>query len=149
MAATSGPLIAILNSSADLVRVLKTALDDGGFRTVTLVSTTADGAVGPLAFLRLHNPAAAIYSISPPYQEGWEILQQVRRQWQDGRFVITTTNLGALRSCVGPADAIEIIGKPFDLEQITRALRRVLVGRAAGRDGRHRGGAPTDPPMAD
>lgn len=125
----SAPLIAVMNSSADLVRILQIALEDDGFRTVTLVSTIVGRATGPLAFLREHEPAAAVYSISPPYRESWEILQAVRRQWRGGRYVITTTNLGALRACVGPADAIELVGKPFDLDQITQALRRVLGER--------------------
>jgi DNA-binding NtrC family response regulator len=128
---SSAPLIAVLNSSTDLVNVLKTALEDDGFPTVTLVSTTADGAAGPLAFLRRHHPAVAVYSVSPPYREGWEILQEIRQRWQGGAYVITTTNLGALRTWVGPADAIELIGKPYDLEEITQALRRVLAQRHA------------------
>ncbi len=123
----SRPLIAVMNSSRDLVTVLQDALEQDGFRTVTLVSTIAGGAVGPLAFLHQHKPVAAVYSVSPPYREGWDILQEVRRDWQDGRFVITTTNVGGLRACVGPADAIEVIGKPFDLDEIIRALRRVLA----------------------
>lgn len=130
----AGPLIAVMNSSRDLVNVLKTALEEDGFRTITLVSTIVGGAIGPLAFLREHEPAAAVYSVSPPYRESWDILQDVRRQWQDGRFVITTTNIGALRACVGPADAIELIGKPFDLDEITRSLRRVLASAHSAGD---------------
>jgi len=129
--ASATPLIAVMNSSADLVRVLQTALEEDGFRTVTLVSTIADGAAGPLAFLRTHAPVAAVYSISPPYRESWDILREIRQRWPGGHYVITTTNLGALRACVGPADALELIGKPFDLDEITQALRRVLAGRQA------------------
>jgi DNA-binding NtrC family response regulator len=125
------PLIAVMNSSRDLVTILQTALEEDGFRTISLVSTIVGGASGPLAFLREHEPVAAVYSISPPYRESWQILQDVRRQWQGGHFVITTTNLGALRACVGPADAIELVGKPFDLDDITQALRRVLAARQA------------------
>ena len=125
------PLVAVLNSSADLVRILETALQEDGYRIVTLVSTIADGAAGPLAFLRKHEPVATVYSISPPYQESWDILLEIRQQWQGGHYVITTTNIGALRACVGPAEAIELIGKPFDLDEITQALRRVLAVRAA------------------
>jgi DNA-binding NtrC family response regulator len=129
-----GPLIAVMNSSRDLVNVLQAALVHQGFRTVTLVSTIVGGATGPLAFLREHEPAAAVYSVSPPYRESWDILQEVRQSWQHGHFVITTTNVGALRSWVGPADAIELIGKPFDLDEITQALRRVLAARQATLD---------------
>jgi DNA-binding NtrC family response regulator len=123
----SGPLIAVLNSSRDLVTLLQTALEQDGFRTISLVSTLTSGATGPLAFLQEHEPAAAVYSVSPPYQESWAILEEVRQRWQGGRFVITTTNAGALRAFVRTADAIELIGKPFDLDVITQALRRVLA----------------------
>ena len=133
-ATSAGPLIAVMNSSRDLVTILQTALEQDGFRTITLVSTIVGGATGPLAFLREHQPAAAVYSVSPPYRESWAILEEVRRQWPAGHFVITTTNIGALRSCVGPAEAIELIGKPFDLDEITQALRRVLATRQAALD---------------
>jgi hypothetical protein len=66
---SSGPLIAVMNSSRDLVNVLKTALEEDGFRTITLVSTIVGGATGPLAFLREHEPAAAVYSVSPSYRD--------------------------------------------------------------------------------
>jgi DNA-binding response OmpR family regulator len=123
----ASPLIAVMNSSRDLVTVLQDALTQDGFRTVTLVSSIVGGADSPLAFLRQHQPAAVVYSLSPPYRESWDILQEVRRQWSAGHFVITTTNIGGLRSCVGPAEALELIGKPFDLDEITGALRRVLA----------------------
>ena len=137
----AGPLIAVMNSSRDLVNILEAALAQDGFRTVTLVSTILGGAAGPLAFLREHQPAAAVYSVSPPYRESWDILQEVRRHWQGGPFVITTTNVGGLRACVGPAEAIELIGKPFDLDEITRALRRALADRPATLDGAAPSGA--------
>ena len=127
----SGPLIAVMNSSRDLVDILENALNQDGFRTITLVSSIVGGADGPLAFVREYRPEAVVYSVSPPYREGWDILQDLRRQWPEGSFVVTTTNVGGLRSCVGPADAIELIGKPFDLDEITGALRRVLLERDA------------------
>jgi hypothetical protein len=80
----SGPLIAVMNSSRDLVTLLQTALEQDGFRTISLVSTLIGGASSPLAFLREHEPAAAVYSVSPPYQEGWAILEEVRQRWQGG-----------------------------------------------------------------
>lgn len=122
----SGPLVAVINSSQDIVTILQSALAQDGFPSVALVSTIAGGASAPLAFLREQQPAAVLYSVSPPYRESWQILQAVRRDWPGACFVVTTTNVGALRSYVDAADAIELIGKPFDLDEITRALRRVL-----------------------
>jgi hypothetical protein len=40
--------------------------------------------------------------------------------------VITTTNKPALESLVGENDALEIIGKPYDLARVIDAVRAAL-----------------------
>jgi hypothetical protein len=42
-------------------------------------------------------------------------------------FVITTTNKPALDQLVGENEAIEIIGKPYDLQQVVEAVRSALT----------------------
>jgi len=45
---------------------------------------------------------------------------------QQCRFVLTTTNKPALDQLVGETEAIEIIGKPYDLDQVVAAVRSAL-----------------------
>ena len=49
---------------------------------------------------------------------------------QTCRFVLTTTNKPALDKLVGATEAIEIIGKPYDLERVVEAVRTALDGAA-------------------
>jgi hypothetical protein len=43
------------------------------------------------------------------------------------RFIITTTNKPALDRLVGDTEALEIIGKPYDLQRVTDAVRSALM----------------------
>src|SRR3984893_4201890 len=120
-----------MNSSTDLVNLLQQSLAQDDFRVVTHVSTIRSGVDDVLTFLREQQPDAVVYSVSPPYRESWDVLAAVRRLWRQACFVVVTTNTGAVRRWVGPADAIELIGKPFALDQITRAVQQALAARVA------------------
>ena len=81
------------------------------------------------AWLDALAPTAILYDIPPPYEENWAFYQEVRRHpaAREHRFIITTTNLRVLQDLVGPVEAVELIGKPFDLEEI---LNRVTLALA-------------------
>jgi DNA-binding NtrC family response regulator len=120
------PLIAILNSSHDIADLVERALVDEGFRTATFVSAVARGTPDPLRFLATARPQVCVCGVSPPYQESWTILQVIRAQYASCGYVVTTTSIRGLHAFVGPTDAIELIGQPFDLAQIVQAVRQLL-----------------------
>jgi CheY-like chemotaxis protein len=124
--------VAVINSNADTVEALRVFLEQRGFDTVsTHIDEIKRGQVDFLEFLRTHDPAALVYDISPPYDNNWTFLQLIRSsEAMRGRaVVITTTHKANLERLVGPTEAMEIVGKPYDLEQIAGA-----VGRALSRD---------------
>ena len=119
--------IAVINSSAAVIDMLRTYLEGEGYETVTAhVDDIKAGHLDLVAFLHEHRPAVVLYDISPPYEENWNVLKLVRdSQSAEGmRFVLTTTNKDRLEEAVGPTDTIEIVGKPFDLELIKQAIER-------------------------
>jgi DNA-binding NtrC family response regulator len=127
--AARGRLVAVINTSEDVVRLLCDALELEGFRTVAdyviNYRTTREDLA---AFFAQHDPDVVIWDIAIPYAENWAFFQRVRHG--DGgnrrRFVVTTTNKRALESIVGPTAAIEIIGKPYDLDLVIAAVWRAL-----------------------
>src|SRR6266571_1743508 len=126
----SKPIIAVFNASDDTVELLRTALESQGFHTVVgHIPDVKSGELDLVAFIEHHAPAVIVYDISPPYDANWTFLRLVQNlEPVKGRpFVITTTNKPALDKLVGETEALEIIGKPYDLDQVVGAVRAALA----------------------
>ena len=125
------PIIAVFNSSSDTVDMLRTVLEQEGYHTVPgHIADLKKGELDFVDFIEHHRPAVIVYDISPPYDTNWTFLRLVRSSQpaQSARFVLTTTNTPALDDLVGPTEALEIIGKPYDLERVVGAVRDALNG---------------------
>lgn len=128
------PTVAIINTSEEITALLTAVFQMEGFRTVAAyVPDMKRGETDLTGFLREYQPAAVIFDIALPYEENWAYFQSIQ-QSESGRaapFILTTTNKRALEGLVGPTPAHEVIGKPYDLEQLVEAVRRA-IGRPEG-----------------
>jgi len=123
----------VFNSSDDTVELLRTALEAEGFQTVAgNIPDVKKGDLDLIDFVNHHTPAVILYDISPPYDANWRFLRLVRssESLKKYQFVLTTTNKPALEQLVGQTEALEIIGKPYDLRQVVDAVRTALARSA-------------------
>lgn len=120
----------MINSNDDILETISAALEEEGYiaipahvRSFLLQQESLE------RFLAAHAPHVVIWDIAPPYDVNWRYFQEASHLplMQDRPCILTTTNVRRLQEIAGaPADVIEIVGKPFDLEQILGAVKRAL-----------------------
>ena len=131
MAPKSLPSITVFNSSEETIEILKIALEEQGYAVSTgHVADVKKGQLDVLDFVAEHQPDAIIYDVAIPYEENWRFLRllQSSEALKDVTWVITTTHKKRLEELVGECGEVyEVVGKPYDLIQITNAVKTALA----------------------
>jgi DNA-binding response OmpR family regulator len=130
MTSTPEPnVVAIINSNEDIVEAIRLILGDAGFVTVGAhLVDFKKGRQDLVAFLQENNPRVIVLDIAPPYEENWNFFQLIKNTLaaESRQFVLTTTNKKILEDLVGKTSTIELIGKPFDLDEIVKAVQKMM-----------------------
>jgi DNA-binding response OmpR family regulator len=124
-------VVALFNASDDTVEMVQRMLDASGFQCLVgcHFADLKKGNVDIARYLAQHQPEVVIFDISPPYLENWRFFQTlIESKAIEGRaLVLTTTNKARLDEAVGKdSEAFEIVGKPYDLDQIKGAIQATL-----------------------
>jgi DNA-binding response OmpR family regulator len=120
-------VVALFNASDDTVEMVQRMLDASDFNCLIgcHFSDLKNGRIDFAQYLARHDPDVVVFDISPPYKENWEFFKTLRdaKAMKDRGLVLTTTNKARLDETVGKdSDAFEIVGKPYDLDQIKVAI---------------------------
>jgi DNA-binding response OmpR family regulator len=129
-----GQIVALFNASDDTVEMVQGMLNASGLNCL-IGCHFADLKSGRIDFERYvttHNPDVVVFDISPPYDKNWAFFLTLREMTvMEGRgLVVTTTNKKRLDEIIGTDSAtFEIVGKPYDLGQISAAIDTALRQR--------------------
>jgi DNA-binding NarL/FixJ family response regulator len=130
-------MVALLNSSEDVIARLREALDEGGFRTVA--AHVADVQLGVLDLVAwISETSADVILVDLPRPDGQalnflRLLQHVDVLQRCG-WILTTTHKDALETMLTAADGHPVVvGQPDIAGQVADAARRVMATYAAGR----------------
>jgi DNA-binding NarL/FixJ family response regulator len=128
-------MVALLNSSEDVIARLQEALDEGGFRTVA--ATVADVQMGVLDLIAwMSETPADVILVDLPRPDGralnfLRLLQHVDVLQRCG-WILTTTHKDALETMLTAADGHPVVvGQPDIAGQVADAARRVMATCAA------------------
>lgn len=127
------PVAAIINSSPDIVDMLRRALEPAGIVAVSMLTfQIREGHVDLEAFLRQHDPQVIVYDVAPPYDANWNLFLHLCTLpvMQDRRFVLTSANATRVQALAGKNQHVyEVVGKPLDLDEIARAVKEAGRGQ--------------------
>jgi hypothetical protein len=130
MAQSSQPVVAVINTSTEIIKLLSEVLADEGFAVVSAYTFEFKrGELDFRAFVAKYRPQAILWDIAIPYVENWEYLSKDVLDLgivPERCFICSCVNKTALEMLVGPTPTIELIGRPFDLQVIIDAVRRVV-----------------------
>jgi len=123
-------VIAVVNSNEDTVEMLRNCLQQNGFSSIVTghINDFKRGTSDFPEFVAEHDPKVIVYDISIPYDQNWTFLRLLldTESMRGRKVVVTTTNKDRLEELVGPTQAIEIVGKPYDLERIVGAVKSAM-----------------------
>jgi DNA-binding response OmpR family regulator len=126
-------VVVVLDSDPDTTELLKSMLELAGM--VVATGNLAEFRLGRenlIAFLRRVAPDVILYDLGLPYESNYRFLQQQREHpdFPPCGLVITSTNARAVESLLG-VRAIEIVGKPYDIDVLVRAVQAASLRHAA------------------
>ena len=122
--------MAVFNSSDDMVELLRIMLEHNGFVVVSgHIADMRRGKLDLQAFVQQNRPAAVVYDLVPPYDTQWAFLDHLRQvsPLREVPFVLTSTNARMARELSGRSErVIEVLGRPFEMDELLEAVRRAI-----------------------
>jgi DNA-binding NtrC family response regulator len=120
----SAPLVAVIDGEPAIIALLEETLELEGLRVVGLsLTASADPEATVTSFLQEHLPRLVLLDIPPPYGGAWSLVQATRRAVPDAAVVLITTNPDDVAALASKDDAVQILGKPFELDELLRVAR--------------------------
>lgn len=122
-------VVAVFNTSVDTTDMLRHLFEHAGFVVVTAFTyDIRDGHVELEALVRQHRPAVIVYDIAIPYEANWRLFENIRSSpaCAEIPFVLTTTNEAQVRKIAGNAPVLELVGKPYDLDQLLEKVKAAI-----------------------
>lgn len=127
------PVVAIVNTSDDLVELLKVGLEGAGFLVVVShVRDMRSAHFDADAFLRLHDPRVIVYDVAAPFDRSWRFLEHLRSSpaFAGRHFVLTSMNVRAVHEMVKTDETVyEVIGRDNDIAEVVKAVKEASRAR--------------------
>jgi DNA-binding response OmpR family regulator len=123
------PVVAIINHDMETLAVLRELLEEDGFHVeIGCLRHFIEGRDDLGTFLARYDPEVVIFDVSHPIELSWTLFR-VTQESADGRrrkFIVTTTVPQVLAGQTDLPASLEILHKPFSLEELRQHVCRLL-----------------------
>ena len=127
------PVVAIVNTNPDLVRIMRITLEKAGFVVFEYhIEDIKLGAADVDSLLKQHDPKVIVYDLAPPYDLNWRFLDHLRTStgFKGRQFVLTSVNVRHAEEVVkGDESVYEVLGEEEDMAQLVRAVKEASRAR--------------------
>lgn len=124
------PVVAVINTTPDVVDMLRLAFESEGFVVVSMFThAIRDGSADIDAFGRQHQPDVIVYDIAPPYKNNWQLFLHISQLpvFKGRPFVLTSTNPARVKVFAGEDQAVwEVVETPYELTALVAKVREVI-----------------------
>ena len=120
-AGSVGALVLVVEDEPELREVVSWLLRDEGFA----VETASDGRQA-LERVAAQRPALVVLDMGLPILNGEQVAAGLREQYADPPPIILMTAAGTAAERARRIGAAAYVGKPFDLDDLVRAVHRAL-----------------------
>jgi hypothetical protein len=121
------PVVAVINTSDDLIELLKVNIEAAGFLVMTIhISEIRTATFDVDTWLKVHDPRVVVYDVAPPFDKSWRFLAHLRNSpaFAGRHFVLTSPNAARVHEVVKTDETVyEVIGEEGDIHQIVQAVR--------------------------
>lgn len=133
----SGQMVVLCDASVESLQLIRTEFERSRIKTVIFYSPEiyADP-TNFLTFIDAHRPDLVIYDNPVPYEANYARFAALRRDGRlaDQAVILTSTDTRFVRN-LAAADrnvADVVVGKPFNLDELTASVQRHLAGELIG-----------------
>jgi two-component system response regulator QseB len=121
LAKADRPLILIVEDDPEISRILQFALGENGYRIS--IARDGDHAMGECL---TEDPALILLDLHLPMVNGAEFLRRYRAGGFGHAKVVALSGVGRGDPLAAQVEVDEFVGKPFDIDQVARIVRRLL-----------------------
>jgi hypothetical protein len=127
------PVVAIINTSDDLVELLKVNIEATGYLVVTVhISEIRSAHFDVETWLKVNDPKVVVYDVAAPYDKSWRFLDHLRSSpaFAGRHFVLTSPNVARVHQVVKTEETVyEVVGQAEDLERVVQAVKEATRAR--------------------